>query len=377
MSGRPSNQPQVTFTLLDKGLKTKTEAVLTIGNLRGANKLYWRAILSVRGEDDRTFGVRKPTAVDAAEHLLKRFPDRIPESKRRQVLKILQGKFSSNVGEQPGQVPRTVGAQPGRPGYVPFIHQIYGLCRKRTCIPPQFEKSQLRWRQVAKGMGVIYHLWCADEVEALIKKEYNEFWTTYARCRYAGMRVNIARLAILHFYGGLHAGLSIFPNKDTFDETALAVQQNSCDGLHSQNVHGCECDMLGMEICASTPGNEFLKNCLYYIRRSIGERSVFGMSPGLYISTSTGERCMNIFLRATDNAEVLRTVKFLTCKTACHKKVTKAKNASFDVLQKESVSIADESEAINSRVGGRALCRFSLAHRPIRKSAVASLAKGN
>ena len=74
-------------------------------------------------------------------------------------------------------------------------------------------------------MGARYHLWSADEVDSLIKQHYAEFWATYRSFPFAKMRADMARIAILHRYGGMYADLDVFPIADTFAQADLAVQK--------------------------------------------------------------------------------------------------------------------------------------------------------
>ena len=164
---------------------------------------FYRAYVRVAGEGDRTFGTIHQYAYQTAMNVLNRFPERIQDTERTRVLDIVEQFY----GRSPdGSQPRN---QPATP--VATVHQIYGMYRDGKRMPLLFENSQRRWRQVARQMGAQYHLWSADEVDALIKKHYPQFWAMYQKVPFPVMRVDIGRICILHHYGGLYSDLDVFP----------------------------------------------------------------------------------------------------------------------------------------------------------------------
>ena len=74
-------------------------------------------------------------------------------------------------------------------------------------------------------MGAINHLWNADELDALIKHKYEQFWPMYQNAAFSVMRADIGRIAILHRYGGLYADLDVVPNRESYAEASFAVQK--------------------------------------------------------------------------------------------------------------------------------------------------------
>ena len=110
---------------------------------------------------------------------------------------------------------------------VGYIHQIYGLFGDDRPMSPLFMRSHKAWQRVASSMGAKYHLWNAVEVETLMKNEYTEFWKMYRDVRYPIMRCDMARLAILHSYGGLYADLDILPNRQWYPEVHFALAKVS------------------------------------------------------------------------------------------------------------------------------------------------------
>ena len=140
------------------------DAVLSITAINTAKVPSVRAVLRVTGEKPY-YGTTRRSAVETAQQLLSRYPERISEAERKRVLAVLQGDVT----------PRRFGSQPRSSRCVPIIHQIFGLCRNATSMPRLFEQSQRSWRYVAEQMGAQYHLWSADEVESLIKKNISYF----------------------------------------------------------------------------------------------------------------------------------------------------------------------------------------------------------
>ena len=74
-------------------------------------------------------------------------------------------------------------------------------------------------------MGAQHHLWSADELDALIKQKYPQFWPTYCNVPFSVMRADIGRIAILHSYGGLYADLDVYPNRETYAAATLAIRK--------------------------------------------------------------------------------------------------------------------------------------------------------
>ena len=58
-----------------------------------------------------------------------------------------------------------------------------------------------------------FKLWChtpgPPDIDEFIKKEYNDIYHIFSRCKYGVQKADIARLAILHHYGGIYIDLDI------------------------------------------------------------------------------------------------------------------------------------------------------------------------
>ena len=124
---------------------------------------------------------------------------------------------------------RIRGSQPskmvGSSECVLLIHQCFGVFRDNKPMSRLYEQSLRRWRQVAQQMGGRHHLWDADEVDALVKQNYPQHWDMYKNVAFPVMRSYIARIAILHRFGGLYADLNTYPNRPAYSATSFAVKK--------------------------------------------------------------------------------------------------------------------------------------------------------
>ena len=65
---------------------------------------------------------------------------------------------------------QALGQGQGRAKGVRFVHQVYGVFGDNKPMSSLFETSQSRWKDVARSMSAHYHLWNANELEALVKQ---------------------------------------------------------------------------------------------------------------------------------------------------------------------------------------------------------------
>ena len=174
---------KIPFLLLAQDCTTETNGFLSITRRDGC---FYRAYIRVRGEKNRVYGTYNEQAYQTAKNLLNRFPERIQDMERNRVLDLVEQQHGSSLhGPQPRREPATP---------VATVHQIYGMFRDGKSMPPLFCNSMLRWREVATEMNAQYHLWSADEVDALIKKHFSQFWAMYKSVPFPVMRVDIAHL---------------------------------------------------------------------------------------------------------------------------------------------------------------------------------------
>ena len=146
---------------------------------------------------------------------MSRMSDRISDAERDRVLEAVQVAHG----------PSTNCSRPSGSLCVPIIHQIYGVFRDGKPMSRLFENSLQRWRHAAQQMGAQHHLWSADELDALIRQRYPQFWFTYQNMPFSVMRADFGRIAILHSYGGLYADLDVYPNRIAYAPASLAVQK--------------------------------------------------------------------------------------------------------------------------------------------------------
>jgi len=277
----------------------------------------WRAVLRVVGDKDRKFGTYSEDPVVTAKNLLESMGFRVGIDERDRVLKVVKDLCGTT----------SHGSQPSNRPCVAIIHQIYGLFRDGKAMPKLFETSQMRWRQVAKQMGATYHLWSADEVDALMKKRFAFLWDTYKDVPFPVMRADIARVAILHHYGGMYVDLDVFPNTNIFLQAPLAVQKQYTSGYKtagaklraSKKQHAVydKNSSIDIEVLIATRENPTLMRWLCFIKMQIEKRefdkkSVWSRRPIRYIFSTTGPQCFQRFLRLWRNKEIRERLQYIS-----------------------------------------------------------------
>ena len=106
-----SRRQAIPFTLLAQDRTTKTNGLLHISKriLRvGVLSFGWRAVIrvGVKGEAVRTYGACRLDALQSANELLGRFPDRIAHHEKNRVLQIVQEHYgTTGLGSQPRSSP--------------------------------------------------------------------------------------------------------------------------------------------------------------------------------------------------------------------------------------------------------------------------------
>ena len=151
---------KIAFSLLAEDRTTQTNGFLSITRCtRGRFRGKYRAQIRIKGEKKRLWGSYEREAQHSVKDLLPRLLGRLAPLEKIRVLNIAE---EVSAREELQFVPPPVA----------IVHQIYGLFRDGKSMPMLFQNSQHRWMQVAKNMNVVYHLWCADEIEALIKQNF-------------------------------------------------------------------------------------------------------------------------------------------------------------------------------------------------------------
>jgi len=289
---RISPTKKIPFILLAEDCTTKTNGFLSVTKAKKKQCIYQRAVFRVTGDPVRKYGTNHQDAFQTAKDLLDRFPERIENMEKNRVLEIVKEVYgTTGHGSQPRFVP---------PRPVATIHQIYGLFRDGKAMPRLFQNSQQRWRHVARQMGAHYHLWSADEVDALMKKHYAQLWATYKNVPFPVMRADMARIAILHRYGGMYVDLDVFPNSDTFAQVPLAVQKAYTSGYNTvkakrhsmKKKHSVydKANTVDIEVLIASQYNPVLIRWLTFIRNELAKRDYkktkFGLAEGFDIFTT-------------------------------------------------------------------------------------------
>ena len=352
----------------------------------GAVSLGWRAVLSSTMRKGRTFGNRRETIVDAVEDLLERFSDIFLESKKNvlrqdaRALQVRRGRQLPSGGidaEAVSQAADGSARQAAAEGpsvqrrAVQYVHQIYGLFGDHKAMSPRFSTSRFQWQACAVRMDASYILWDAAMVETLIRTRYSSvLWDMYQQVRYPVMRVDIARVLILHAYGGLYADLDTLPNREWYSEAPLAVcsvygpatggGHLDSDWRQGTGPGGCHPrkHFWDMEVLVGERGSPFLLKWTEHMRKEISQRDY--RTPGSawyhrrmrYIYNTTGPYSMRRFLLLPENASLrdrMLLVKMNWFKDA--PLLTAADRPQFDVLTTESNSYFTDQHEIRVPVG--------------------------
>ena len=340
---KPGSQPSSTGTI--RVIKTKW-------------KEGFRATFTYNGHSyNRKYGGAKPTPHEAAMSLLTSLEDKCAAGEKERITQALNVQLmgpSTNgmmtiskdsecdQGSQP--VPKHDGATPGPStceaceDLIAFVHQVYGLYGDGKPKSPLFEESRRRWELVALQNGAYYHEWTASEVETLIRKHYPQYWEMYKDCRYPVMRVDMARILILHFYGGLYSDMDVWPNRSTYKRQPFAVCAVPAGLTAKENAY------FDMEVLISNPKNPFLLAWMDYIKQQIAERNyrrgVYKTWRARYIYNTTGPYAMGRWLKKVENKDyVEKTMGRISCnRFADYETLTSMQKQSFDVLTRRSNS---------------------------------------
>ena len=225
------------------GRLVESKAVLTVTKAQGfKGKPGWRAVISLHGCKKRIFGTWNESFVEAVRALLETQGHKVSTSEQDRLLKLAQdmetrrtaasitnaanpGVVSTPALSQAPVDAHATSQEHGQQTAVKVVHQIYGLFGDGKPMSNLFETSHKKWKDLATRMSAHYHLWNAEEVEALIKQKYPQYWDMYEALRYPIMRVDIARLIILHAYGGMYADLDTMPNRVWSEKPCMHPQR--------------------------------------------------------------------------------------------------------------------------------------------------------
>ena len=331
--------------------------------------------------------------VDAVRSLLETLGHRISSSEHERLLNIaldMQTRRTAilrmGVGKQMSTDVEEVGAQDGsraqvnvqaisqghgRGQGIRLIHQVYGVFGDKEPMSSLFETSHRRWKEIARCMSAHYHLWNAEEMEALVKQRYPQHWDMYCSVRYPIMRCDIGRLLILHAFGGLYADLDTMPNRGWYEEARFAlarVKDPKKNGLSSKEKRNLAQGSLARERAASvhlemkvivgTRGNDIFLRWVDHMDKEIVSKpyaeanSYWRNARMRYVHNTTGPRSMNRFLHLPINTKILQTLKFLESNHCTNAETPIAvEKRCFDVLSYESDSYLTKAHEIHVPVG--------------------------
>jgi len=340
--------------------KGRTHGVLSINAVK-EKKLPLRSIVRVTGVKKRIYGQRQSSAVEAARSVLSLMTKKINGNEIDRVLVAVQAVHGASTSV----------SDLSHPKCVQIIHQIYGVLRDDKPMPQLCQESLREWRRVARIMGAIHYLWNANELDALVKHWYPQFWSMYQNAAFSVMRAHIGRIAILHRFGGLYADLHVLPNRHFYPEAKFAVQKiffadhqtvlkkwapvktnssraySTASGIaagsspkpvrkHNKPTSMYpvmqKANVLAMNVLIAEKGNLLLLRWLSYMQTRIHELNYANNA-----HHATGPKCLQKFLRAKDNVAVRKSLQVLSCNNcaAANRLGVYAKNK-YDVISYKS-----------------------------------------
>ena len=373
------------------GRRVEAKAVLSATQSKGFNgKPGWRAVIRIHGVKQRIFGSWRESFVESVRACLHTYGHRVSASEQYRLLTLapdLQARRTAALSQAPvdvstpGEVSTAALSQApvdahapsqghGRQNAVRLVHQVYGIFRDDKPMSVLFEASHKQWKEVATLMSAHYHLWNADEVEALIKNKYAQHWDMYCSVRYPIMRCDIARLIILHAYGGLYADLDTMPNREWYEhaefalarvkdpkKTTLSAPAKRKEVPGYQPSEKGEGMYLEMEIIVSTRGNDIFIRWLDHMRAEIqskeyAKKGFWKTAKMRYVYQTTGPASLSRFLKLPSNATSVRTMKYLEMNQFKEaEKLTTTDKRCFDVISYESNSYFTKEHEIIVPVG--------------------------
>ena len=374
--------------VLDATRRGRTHGVLSIVTVKGkkVKTSRLRAIVRVTGVKSRVYGERRLSALQAVRSVLSMMTKKINRDEIKRVLVAVQAVHGAGIGD----------SQDSNPKCVQIIHQIYGVFRDDKPMPDLFQKPLSEWQRIARIMGAIHHLWNADELDALIKHWYPQFWPMYRNAPFSVMRADIGRVAILHRFGGLYADLDVLPNRQSYPLSMFAVQKVFITGyktamkkwarvktnssraystasgmaagmypkpvrkhykLASKHPVAQKSNVIDMEVLISEKGNPLLLRWLAYMQTRIhalnyAHTAHWQTWKMTYIHHATGPKCLQKFLQAKDNVDIRNSLQVVSCNNFAEaNELSTVAKYMFDVISYQSQSYFTERDPYQSRVG--------------------------
>ena len=286
----------------------------------------YRAVFSHKGPNSagapRKYGSVRPTVYEASMQIITALADVLaPGEEQRLSSEVKVMHMGPNLGcgkrayagSQPppkkakrdDTEPAPLKAAESVADNVAYVHQLYGFYKDGKEKPDVFVESNRRWKQVAMNMGAIYHEWTPEEAETLIRNHYPQYWQTYVKVRYPIQRVDMARIAILHFYGGLYSDMDVIPNRYEYPRQQFAVCAVPA-GLAANDKA-----FFDMEVISANPKNPVLLKWLDYTQKQIqekdyrAEKSVWKNRRMRYVYQTTGPAALKRFLDELNDYKAL------------------------------------------------------------------------
>ena len=133
-----------------------------------------------------------------------------------------------------------------------IIHQIAPKNKKRW--HPIWEKCHLSWKKQFPEPEYKHILWNDDKnIDSIVSKNYPQYFNFYKNLPYHIMKIDFARLCILHSYGGIYADMDMFCYKNFYDE--LDSNVNIIESISSD-------ERVQNSLMASVPNHRFLQMCI-------------------------------------------------------------------------------------------------------------------
>lgn len=152
------------------------------------------------------------------------------------------------------------------------IHQTWKTNNLSTY---PLRNSHERWKAWYPEPECRVTLWTDASLSELIELEYPWLWPTYSSYLHPIQKADIGRLAVLHYYGGIHADLDVDPSVVNFHylrKFSLVLPRDSADKMVTNHFIMAE------------KGSKFLNYALY----GATGRNVWIFIPYLEIFWSTG-----------------------------------------------------------------------------------------
>jgi hypothetical protein len=107
-----------------------------------------------------------------------------------------------------------------------------------------------------------YILWNdSDDIDSFIKNEYPQYWKTYKNLPLHTQKIDFARIAIIHKYGGIYSDMDVYCYKNFYEDLVgkdcCLVECSDYDGTYDKDN-----EIVVNFLIASKPKNIFFKDLL-------------------------------------------------------------------------------------------------------------------